>query len=82
MKINKSLTKIAVLVSSFMFATIVSSSAAAHCDSGISAVIKDVQAAIANQKIDRVLTWVGRDDEATVRDALKMTLAVREESEI
>jgi hypothetical protein len=81
-KTHKPLTKIAVLVSSFMLATIMSSSVAAHCDSMSGPVVKDAQAAIASEKIDRVLKWVGKDDEAAIRDAFKMTLAVREESEV
>lgn len=76
------LTRITAIVSSLMLATLVSNPAAAHCDSMSGPVVKDAQAALAAEKIDPVLKWIGEDDEAAIRDAFEMTLAVRGESEV
>jgi hypothetical protein len=65
-----------------MLAALVSRPAAAHCDSMSGPVVKDAQVALAAEKIDPVLKWVGEDDEAAIREAFKMTLAVRGESEV
>lgn len=76
------LTRTTAIVSSLMFAALVSGTAAAHCDSMSGPVVKDAQAALAGEKIDPVLKWIGEDDEAAIRDAFEMTLAVRGESEV
>lgn len=83
MIINTFLSRTTALLTTLtlLLMALVSSPAAAHCDSMNGPVVKDAQAALANGKIDPVLKWVGKDDEATVRDAFKMTLAVRGESE-
>lgn len=63
-----------------MLMALLSSSAVAHCDSMSGPVVKDAQTALATGKIDPVLKWVGKADEAAIREAFKMTLAVRGES--
>ncbi|HSH84744.1 MAG TPA: DUF6448 family protein [Guyparkeria sp.] len=74
-------TRATAFLSILLLVALVSSPAAAHCDSMSGPVVKDAQAALAKGKIDPVLKWVGADDEAAIRDAFKMTLAVRGESE-
>lgn len=81
MIINRFFTRTTVLLATMMLVALVSSPAAAHCDSMSGPVVKDAQVALASGKIDPVLKWVGKDDEAAIRDAFKMTLAVRGESE-
>lgn len=70
------------IMSSLLLAVLLSNPAAAHCDSMGGPVFKDAQAALAGQTIDPVLKWVGAEDEAAIRDAFEMTLAVRGESEV
>lgn len=65
-----------------MLATLVSSAAAAHCDSMSGPVVKDAQAALASEKIDGILKWVNEEDEAVIRDAFEMALAVCGESDV
>jgi hypothetical protein len=69
------------IVSSLLMVAFMCNPAAAHCDSMSGPVVKDAQAALATQKIDPVLKWIGEDDEAAVREAFEMTLAVRGESD-
>lgn len=71
----------AAIVSSLMLAAMVSGQVAAHCDSMSGPVVKDAQSALASNNIDPVLKWVGEDDEAVIRHAFEMTLAVRGESD-
>lgn len=78
---NRFLIRATALISTLMLVALVSSPAAAHCDSMDGPVVKDAQAALAEGKIDPVLKWVGEKDEAAIRDAFEMTLAVRGESE-
>lgn len=54
---------------------------AAHCDSLGGPVVADARSALSAGKIDQVLKWIGPDDEAAIRDAFEITLAVRSESE-
>lgn len=54
---------------------------AAHCDSLGGPVVADARSALSAGKIDQVLKWIGPDDEAAIRDAFELTLAVRRESE-
>lgn len=68
------------LALTLMMAAIAASPASAHCDSMSGPVVKDAQIALAGKKVDPVLKWVGRNDEAEIRDAFNMTLAVRNES--
>lgn len=81
MTTNRFFTRTTVLSSTLMLLAFVSSPAMAHCDSMSGPVVKDAQIALVNGKVDPVLKWVGKDDEAAIRDAFKMTLAVRGESE-
>lgn len=55
--------------------------AMAHCDSMDGPVVQDAQRAIAEQNVTPVLKWVTADDEAQIRAAFQMTLAVRGESD-
>lgn len=55
--------------------------AMAHCDSMDGPVVQDAQRAIAEQNVTPVLKWVTADDEAQIRTAFQMTLAVRGESD-
>lgn len=75
------LARTTALFWTLVLVALVSSPAAAHCDSMSGPVVKDAQAALAEGKVDPVLKWVGADDEAAIRDAFKMTLAVRGESD-
>jgi hypothetical protein len=70
------------IVASIALTTLFSSIAVAHCDSMSGPVVKDAQAALASKKVDPVLKWVGPRDEATIRDAFEMALAVRGESDV
>lgn len=70
------------IVTSILLTTLCSSMAVAHCDSMSGPVVKDAQVALASKKIDSVLKWVGRGDEATIREAFEMALAVRGESDV
>lgn len=54
----------------------------AHCDSMCGPVAKDAQEALAGERVDLDLKWVGEDGEAAIRDAFEMALAVRGESEV
>ncbi|WP_290649890.1 DUF6448 family protein [Aquisalimonas sp.] len=45
-------------------------------------VVQDAQAVLADERIDRVLKWVDEDNEAAIRDAFEMALAVRGESDV
>lgn len=78
---NRLVTRTTAFLPALMLVALVSSPAAAHCDSMSGPVVKDAQVALAEGKIDPVLKWVGKDDEAAIRDAFKMTLVVRGESE-
>lgn len=79
---HRFVTRATAIISSIMLAALVSSPAVAHCDSMRGPVVKDAQAALASKQIHRVLKWVGEKDEAAIRDAFAMTLAVRGESDI
>ena len=81
MSIHHFFTRVTVIFSMFMLLALMSTPAAAHCDSMSGPVVKDAQIALADGKIDPVLKWVGEDDEAAIRDAFQMTLAVRGESD-
>lgn len=70
-----------MLLSTLMLAALMSSPAYAHCDSMSGPVVKAAQSALAAGKVDPVLKWVGADDEAAIRDAFKMALTVRGESQ-
>lgn len=76
------LARTTTIISSLMLTALISSHAAAHCDSMSGPVVKDAQAALTTKKIDPVLKWVGVDDETEIRKAFEMTLAVRGESEV
>lgn len=82
MNIHMFPARITAIATSAILALLASVPAAAHCDSMSGPVVKDAQAALAAEKIDPVLKWIGEDDEAAVREAFKMTLAVRGESEV
>jgi len=69
-----------ILASTLMLAAIVAGPAAAHCDSMSGPVVKDAQIALARKSVDPVLKWVGKADEAAIREAFNMTIAVRGES--
>lgn len=75
------LVRTALVFSTLMLLALLPGPAAAHCDSMSGPVVQDAQIALASGKVDRVLKWVGRDDETAIRDAFKMTLAVRGESD-
>lgn len=55
--------------------------ALAHCDSMDGPVVADAQRAIAAGDVTPVLKWIPAADEAEVRSAFDMTLAVRGESD-
>lgn len=76
------LTRITAIIFSLILAALLSSPASAHCDSMSGPVVKDAQTALASKKIDPVLKWIGKDDEASIRNAFEMTLAVRGESDV
>ncbi|MFN7169310.1 MAG: DUF6448 family protein [Pannonibacter sp.] len=78
---HRFLSRTTAILSSLVLAALVAGPASAHCDSMSGPVVKDAQSALASKKIDPVLKWVGEADEKTIRDAFKMTLAVRGESE-
>ncbi len=79
---HQHLTRVAVIALSIILSIFLASPAAAHCDSMSGPVVKDAQAALAAENIEPVLKWVGEDDEAAIRKAFDMTLAVRGESEV
>lgn len=78
---NRFLTRTTALLSTLLLMILASSPAAAHCDSMNSPVVKDAQVALAKGEIDVVMKWLSEDDKAEIRAALKMALAVRDESE-
>lgn len=78
---NPFLTRTTAILSTLVLVTLVSSPAAAHCDSLSGPVVNDAKVALARGKIDPVLKWIGEGDEAAIRDVFRMTLAVRGESE-
>lgn len=78
---HRLLTQTTALISTFMLVAFVSGPAAAHCDSMSGPVVKDAQAALNDETIAPVLKWVNEEDEAAIRDAFEMTLAVRGESD-
>jgi len=63
-----------------VFALVFAAPAMAHCDSMDGPVISDAQRALIEKDVTRVLKWVPADDEAEIRRAFDMTLAVRGES--
>jgi hypothetical protein len=52
-------------------------SALAHCDGLHGPVVKAAQAALESGKVNLVLTWVQKKDEADIKEAFQDTLAVR-----
>lgn len=75
-------TQTTVILFTFLLVAFASSHASAHCDSMSGPVVKDAQTALASKTIDPVLKWVGEDDEAAIKNAFEMTLAVRGESDV
>src|SRR5690606_23779755 len=55
--------------------------ALAHCDSMDGPVVADAQRALSARDLTPVLKWIPAADEAEVRGAFDMTLAVRGESD-
>ena len=49
----------------------------AHCDTMDGPVVKDARAALERGDVTPALKWVGKDQEATVRQAFQKTLVVR-----
>ncbi|MFO7704905.1 MAG: DUF6448 family protein [Halopseudomonas sp.] len=82
MIIQQFFARTAAFICSFVLAIAVAGPAAAQGDSMSGPVVKDAQAALASEKVDSVLKWVGEADEVAIRDAFKMTLAIRAESEV
>lgn len=74
--------RIAAIICACLLAALIASPAAAQGESMVDPVVKDAQAALARAKVDPVLKWVSADDEAAIRGAFKMTLAIRAESEV
>lgn len=68
------------LAASLLLALVLPHPAMAHCDSMDGPVVKDAQTAIATRDVTPVLKWVRAEDEASIREAFDMTLAVRGES--
>lgn len=70
----------AALISALVLALLVAGTAQADSMNG--PVVKDAQTALASAKVDSVLKWVSEADEVAIRDAFKMTLAIRAESAV
>jgi hypothetical protein len=82
MKTYQHLKRATIIAASITLSTLLVSPASAHCDSMSGPVVKDAQAALAAENIEPVLKWVGEDDEAAIREAFDMALAVRGKSEV
>lgn len=68
---------IAFGVSSLLFvAGYTTNLAHAHCDTLGGPVVMDAKMALKNKDVTPVLKWVKKDDEATIREAFKKTVAV------
>lgn len=73
--------RIAAISIAIGVAGLFSGPAMAHCDSMDGPVVKDAQRALSDEDVTPVLKWIGVEDEAAIRQAFDMTLAVRGESE-
>src|SRR5690554_6592048 len=80
MRIQMSYPRIAALL--MTLAIVPGGPAMAHCDSLDGPVIKAAQKALAERGVTPVLKWIAADDEAEVRSAFVMALAVRGESDV
>lgn len=80
MKSHRAFVGMTVFSALIMF-QLLSEPAGAHCDSMDGPVVKDAQRAIAEKNVFPVLKWVRESDEATIRQAFDLTLAVRGKSE-
>lgn len=78
--LRSSLSK-ATFTSSLLLALVLSTPVSAHCDSMSGPVVKDAQSALESGTVDPILKWIGKEDEAAIREAFDMTLAVRGESD-
>src|SRR5690606_18093316 len=73
--------RMAALAGSVMAGLLLSTPAVAHCDTVDGPVVKDAQRALAGSDVTPVLKWIPKEDEAEIRDAFDMALAVRGESD-
>lgn len=73
--------RIATLLLAATLALAFATPAFAHCDSLDGPVIADAQKALVQKDVTPVLKWVPANDEAEIRSAFNMALAVRGESE-
>ncbi len=80
-RIRMRLPRIATLVLAAALVLVFAGPAMAHCDSLDGPVIADAQHALVQKDVTPVLKWVPASDEAEVRSAFKMALAVRGESD-
>lgn len=66
-----------MLLSTLMLVALVSSPAYAGRDSMSGAIVQAAQSAIAEGRVDPVLTSVGADEEAALRDVFKSVMRVQ-----
>lgn len=69
--------KITALPMFFMALWLIPSLAAAHCDTLEGPVVKDAKVALEKGDITPILKWIGKNDEAEIRESFKKTMAVR-----
>lgn len=70
----------AMVFLAFGFVALVTGTAFAHCDTMGGPVIADAQKALDTGKVDYVLVWVQKKDEAEIRHAFQETLNIRKMS--
>jgi hypothetical protein len=73
-RITVALAVLAFTLLALAYAAVVAS---AHCDGMDGPVVKAAQKALKSGNINLILVWVGKNDEAEVREAFRKTVAVR-----
>jgi hypothetical protein len=68
------------LLVAFALLALAPAGATAHCDGMDGPVVKAARKALRSGHVNLVLIWVGKDDEAEVREAFRKTAAVRRQS--
>ena len=77
MKTQKSISTIALLLTTGIGALMLTNDAYAHCDTMNGPVVQDARRAIETNDVTPVLKWVTEADESEVKAAFDRTLAVR-----
>lgn len=80
MRRKRMIVRLLALACALLLLALAQVTASAHCDGMDGPVVKAARKALRTGNVNLVLIWVGKGDEAEVREAFKKTAAVRRQS--